>query len=95
MENQEKNTITITVPVYYSTKMKKYYFNNCSVMGDYVAQTVYGGDNLKGGEIKYDKNGKRFIIGILEIRKNKQGNSYYYCIGYYDKTKKEDKKVEF
>lgn len=85
METMEKETIKIVKPIYYSTKMNKYYFNNCSVLGDYVAQTVYGGENLKGGEIKLDKNGKKFILGLLEIRKSKKtDNTYYYCIGFVD-----------
>ena len=50
----------MTKAIYYSKKMKKYYFSNITVFGDYFAETVYGCENLEPGsiEIKKDKNGE-------------------------------------
>lgn len=74
-------------PIYYSQKMNKYYFNGTSVFGDYKAITVYGGDNLKGGEIRIDKNGRKYIMGYVEIVKGKKG-TYYKCTGFVPATEK-------
>lgn len=75
--------------IYYSKKMSKYYFNSISVFGDYQAITVYGGDELKGGEIKTDKNGRQYILGYVEKVKGKNGY-YWKCTGFVpEKTKAE------
>lgn len=72
------------VNVYYSKKMRKYYFLQDNVMEDEINTiTVYGGDKLKGGEIKTDKNGKKYITGIVSHKLGKNG-SYYVCEGYYN-----------
>ena len=53
-------------PIYYSDKSHKYYFNNTNAFGSYWATTVYNGEALKGGEIKVDKNGRKYIMGRVE-----------------------------
>lgn len=67
--------------IYYSSKMKKYYFCETSVFGDFYAQKVYDGIKLKGGEIKTDKNGKKYILGYVEKVQGKNG-FYYKCTGF-------------
>lgn len=73
--------------IYYSTKMKKYYFNNTTVFGTYKAETVYNGDALKGGTIKTDKNGKKYILGYVEQVKSQKGYTYYKCTGFVPNEK--------
>lgn len=70
-------------PIYYSEKGKKYYFNNITAFGNYFAEKVYGGENLKGGEVKTDKNGRQYIMGYVERAYNKNtGFSYWKCTGF-------------
>lgn len=69
-------------PIYYSEKSHNYYFNSTNAFGGYYAQTVYGCEKLKGGEIKIDKNGRQYIMGIVERVKSKNDRYYYRCIGY-------------
>ena len=60
-------------PIYYSDKSHKYYFNNTNAFGSYWATTVYNGEALKGGEIKVDKNGRKYIMGRVEKMFSKDG----------------------
>lgn len=69
-------------PIYYSEKSKKYYFNNITAFGQYFAEKVYGGENLKGGEIKIDKNGRQYILGYVERVRSQDGRSYWKCTGF-------------
>ena len=70
-------------PIYYSDKSHKYYFNNTNAFGSYWATTVYNGEALKGGEIKVDKNGRKYIMGRVEKMFSKDGRTYYKCVGFY------------
>ena len=71
--------------IYYSKKMKKYYFNNVTAFGQYFAETVYGGENLVGGQIKTDKNGKQYIVGnVIECISSNTGRKYYKCTGFVE-----------
>ena len=70
-------------PIYYSDKSHKYYFNNTNAFGSYWATTVYNGEALKGGEIKVDKNGRKYILGRVEKMFSKDGRTYYKCVGFY------------
>lgn len=71
-------------PIYFSTKKNQYYFNSTSVLGDYRMVRVYKGENLKGGEIKIDKNGRKYILGYVEQVLSKNGHTYYQCVGYVE-----------
>ena len=76
----------MTKAIYYSKKMKKYYFNNVTAFGQYFAETVYGGENLIGGKIEIDKNGKQYILGnVVECVSKNTGRRYYKCTGYVEK----------
>ena len=76
----------MTKAIYYSKKMKKYYFNNVTAFGQYFAETVYGGENLIGGKIETDKNGKQYILGnVVECISRNTGRKYYKCTGYVEK----------
>ena len=77
-------------PIYYSEKSKKYYFNSTSVFGHYFAETVWNGANLKGGEIKTDKNGRQYILGVVEKVKSRNGRYYYTCVGPYTPSTVDD-----
>lgn len=80
----------MTKAIYYSKKMRKYYFNNVTAFGQYFAETVYGGENLVGGEIKTDKNGKQYILGnVVECISQNTGRKYYKCTGYVEPKKEE------
>ena len=70
-------------PIYYSDKAHKYYFNNINAFGSYWATAVYNGEALKGGEIKVDKNGRKYIMGRIEKEFSKDGRVYYKCLGFY------------
>lgn len=76
--------------IYYSKKMKKYYFSNTTVFGNYYAETVYGVEQLKTEdlEIKTDKNGKLYFLGEVILTMAKNGNKYYKCIGPAPKKEK-------
>ena len=81
----------MTKAIYYSKKMKKYYFNNVTAFGQYFAETVYGGENLIGGTIQTDKNGKQYILGNdVECISQNTGRKYYKCTGYVEKEVKMD-----
>lgn len=81
----------MTKAIYYSKKMKKYYFNNVTAFGQYFAETVYGGENLIGGTIQTDKNGKQYILGnVVECISQNTGRKYYKCTGYVEKEVKMD-----
>lgn len=71
-------------PIYYSDKSQKYYFNTTTAFGKYYAQTVYGGEKLKGGKIRIDKNGRQFIMGLVSKTKSKNGFYYYQCVGFVE-----------
>lgn len=73
----------MTKAIYYSKKMKKYYFSNITVFGDYFAETVYGCENLNPNdiEIKKDKNGKQYFLAEVIQVKGQNGKKYYKCIG--------------
>jgi len=80
--------------IYYSKKMKKYYFSNVTAFGQYFAETVFGGENLIGGKIKTDKNGKQYILGnVVEVKSQNTGRKYYKCTGYVEPA--EEPKNEF
>lgn len=68
--------------IYYSKKMKKYYFCNTTAFGKFYAETVYNGSALKGGKIKTDKNGKEYILGYVKKVMSKDGHLYYNCTGF-------------
>ena len=71
-------------PIYFSKKKNCYYFNSISVLGDYRMVKVYNGEKLKGGEIKIDKNGRKYIIGYVEEVLGKNGYTYYVCTGFVE-----------
>lgn len=83
----------MTKAIYYSKKMKKYYFSNITVFGDYFAETVYGCENLEPGsvEIKTDKNGKQYFLAEIVQVKGQNGKKYYKCLG---PAPKKEEKVE-
>lgn len=66
-------------PVYYSEKMKKYYFNE-NVFGDFKAITVYGVENvqIKPEDVKLDKNKKKYVVMELKKEFNKEGYKPYF-----------------
>lgn len=68
-------------PVYYSDKMKKYYFNE-NVFGTFKSITVYGMENLKyeAADVKTDKNGKKYILVELERKFNQDSYKPYYRV---------------
>lgn len=69
-------------PIYFSKAKNYYYFNSTSLFGDYRMVKVYDGNKLKGGEIKVDKNGRKYILGYVEEVLSKNGHVYYKCTGY-------------
>lgn len=73
----------MTKAIYYSKKMKKYYFSNITVFGDYYAETVYGCENIDPQtiEIKTDKNGKKYFLGEVVQVRSESGKKYYKFIG--------------
>lgn len=71
-------------PIYFSKKKNCYYFNSTSLLGDYRMVKVYNGDKLKGGEIKTDKNGRKYILGYVEEVLSKTGYTYYTCTGFVE-----------
>lgn len=82
--------------IYYSRKMKKYYFNNVTAFGQYFAETVYGGENLIGGEIKTDKNDKQYIVGyVSECVSPVTGRKYFKCTGYVEPKSEVKEEMEF
>lgn len=80
----------MTKAIYYSKKMKKYYFSNITVFGNYFAETVYGCENLKTEdvEIKTDKNGKQYFLAIVTQVIGQNGKKYYKCLGPAPKKEK-------
>lgn len=80
----------MTKAIYYSKKMKKYYFSNITVFGDYFAETVYGCENLEPGsiEIKKDKNGKQYFLAEVIQVVGQNGKKYYKCLGPAPKKEK-------
>ena len=77
-------------PIYYSDKSHKYYFNSTNVFGSYSAVTVYNGEALRGGDIKVDKNGRKYILGRVEKKLSKDGRIYYKCLGFYTPPAEDD-----
>ena len=77
-------------PIYYSNKTHRYYINSVNALGEYQAITVYNCEALKGGEIKVDKNGRKYILGLVENTLSKNGRMYYRCTGAYVPEDKED-----
>lgn len=80
----------MTKAIYYSKKMKKYYFSNITIFGDYFAETVYGCENLEPTsiEIKTDKNGKQYFLAEVVQVKGQNGKKYYKCLGPAPKKEK-------
>lgn len=74
-------------PIYYSSKMKKYYFNNTTLFGDYYAEKVYGCENFTGSEvnIQTDKNGRKYFLALVKECVNKEGHKYYVMEAPYTK----------
>lgn len=77
-------------PIYYSNKTNRYYFNSTNAFGEYKAITVYNGESLKGGEIKVDKNGRKYILAYVENVLSKNGRMYWRCMGFYTPEEKEN-----
>lgn len=77
-------------PIYYSEKTHRYYFNSINAFGDYQSVTVYNCEALKGGEIKVDKNSRKYILGLVENTLSKNGRMYYRCTGAYIPEEKEE-----
>ena len=75
--------MTTIKPIYYSEKTHRYYFNSVNAFGKYYAVTVYNCEALKGGEIRIDKNGRQYILGLVEQVLSKNGRMYYRCTGAY------------
>lgn len=77
-------------PVYYSDKMKKYYFNE-NVFGDFKAITVYGVENvtIKPEDVKLDKNKKKYVV--MELKKEFNKDAYK---PYFKAVRVAEKKVE-
>lgn len=69
-------------PIYYSKKTHKYYFCDVNAFGEFKAVTVYGGEKLRGGEIKTDKHGKQYILGYVSQKMSEKGNLYFVCEGF-------------
>lgn len=74
--------------IYYSKKMRAYYFLRANVFGeDMEIIKVCGGDKLKGAEIKTDKNDKKYIIAIVKETLDKNGHTYFEVVRPYVKGK--------
>lgn len=72
--------------IYYSKKMRAYYFLRANAFGeDMEIIKVYGGDKLKGAEIKTDKNDKKYITAIVKETLGKNGHTYFEVVQPYVK----------
>lgn len=76
-------------PVYYSDKMKKYYFNE-NVFGTFKSITVYGVENItiKPEDVKLDKNNKKYVV--MELKKEFNQAAYK---PYFKAVRVAEKKV--
>lgn len=74
-------------PIYYSQKMKKYYFNNTTLFGTYYAEKVFGCEKFSANEItiQEDKNGRKYFLALVKECVSKDGHKYYVMEAPYTK----------